>query len=79
MKLRDPKTFVSADVWEREVKLIMRDPETSRDEAERLFGQTIAYFVTTGENPDTLPGPSKKVDKGVHSFMLDTIPFHQFT
>ncbi|MFD9859433.1 glycine-rich domain-containing protein [Streptomyces alboflavus] len=79
VKLRDPKTFVSADVWEREVKLIMRDPETSRGKAERLFGQTIAYFVTAGENPDALMGPSKEVDKGVHSFMLDTIPFHQFT
>ncbi|WP_405657549.1 hypothetical protein [Streptomyces sp. RK9] len=44
-----------------------------------MFGQTIAYFVTAGENPDTLIGPSKEVDKGVHSFMLDTIPFHQFT
>ncbi|MFI5659193.1 glycine-rich domain-containing protein [Streptomyces sp. NPDC051684] len=79
VKGRDPKTFVPQDVWERQVKLIMRDPDINLDKAERIFGQTVAYFVAAGENPDTLMGPSVEVDKGVHSFMLDTIPYHQFT
>ncbi|MCX4827622.1 MULTISPECIES: glycine-rich domain-containing protein [unclassified Streptomyces] len=79
VKIRDPKTFVPQDVWARQVKLIMRDPEIGQDKAERIFGQTIAYFVAAGENPDLLVGPSPEVDQGVHSFMLDTIPYHQFT
>ncbi|MGD6752800.1 glycine-rich domain-containing protein [Streptomyces sp. BH105] len=79
VKVRDPKTFVPQDVWARQVKLIMRDTEIGTDKAERIFGQTVAYFVTAGENPDLLVGPSPEVDKGVHSFMLDTIPYHQFT
>ncbi|WP_328633161.1 hypothetical protein [Streptomyces sp. NBC_00356] len=79
VKIRAPETFVPQDVWARQVKLIMRDPEISQDKAERIFGQTIAYFVAAGENPDLLVGPSPEVNQGVHSFMLDTIPYHQFT
>ncbi|MFJ8955920.1 class I SAM-dependent methyltransferase [Streptomyces sp. NPDC102381] len=65
VKIRDPKTFVPQDVWARQVKLIMRDPEISQDKAERIFGQTIAYFVTAGENSDLIVGPSLEVDQGV--------------
>ncbi|MFJ9179654.1 hypothetical protein [Streptomyces sp. NPDC102360] len=72
VKVRDPKTFVPQDVWERQVALILRDPGIGTEKAERIFGQTIAYFVTAGENTDLLVGPSVEVDKGVHSFMLDT-------
>ncbi|MGW2340203.1 glycine-rich domain-containing protein [Streptomyces sp. NPDC001661] len=79
VKVRDPKTFVPSAVWERQVALIMRGNEFSNEKAERIFGQTVAYFVTAGENPDLLVGPSPEVDKGVHSFMLDTIPYHRFT
>ena len=54
-------------------------PRDQPGKAERILGQTVAYFVTAGENPDLLVGPSVEVDQGVHSFMLDTIPYHQFT
>jgi hypothetical protein len=76
--LRDPRTCVSTDVWEREVRLIMRDYEMDRDLAERTFGQTLAYLVTTAENPDVPMGPTPAVDKGVHSFVLDTPRYWDF-
>ncbi|MER7051778.1 MULTISPECIES: hypothetical protein [unclassified Streptomyces] len=77
--IRDPKAYVTPDVWEREVALLLRNPESTRELAEAKFGQAIAYLVTCGENPDLLMGPSKQVDEAWHSFMLDSIPYHHFT
>lgn len=76
--LRDPRTCVPEEVWEREVRLIMRDHTVERDMAERIFGQTVAYLVTSAENPDTPMGPTPAVDKGVHSFVLDTPRYWDF-
>ncbi|MGV9426620.1 glycine-rich domain-containing protein [Streptomyces sp. NPDC003656] len=77
--MRDPKAYVTPDVWEREVALLLRNPENTRELAEAKFGQAIAYLVTCGENPDLLMGPSEQVDEAWHSFMLDSIPYHHFT
>lgn len=76
--LRDPRTCVPEQVWEREVRLIMRDYDMDRDLAERTFGQTIAYLVTSAENPHIPMGPTAAVDKGVHSFVLDTQRYWDF-
>lgn len=78
LTLRDPRTCVSAEVWDREVRLIMRDHDLDRDLAERTFGQTVAYLVVAGENPDVPMGPTPAVDKGVHSFTLDTPNYFAF-
>ncbi|MEU4180548.1 hypothetical protein [Streptomyces sp. NPDC026589] len=77
--IRDPKTYVTPDVWEREVALLLRNRENTRELAEAKFGQAIAYLITCGENPDALMGPSEQVDEAWHSFMLDSIPYHHFT
>ncbi|GAB3902225.1 glycine-rich domain-containing protein [Kibdelosporangium lantanae] len=76
--LRDPRTCVSPEVWEREVRLIMRDHSMNRELAERTFGQTVAYLVTTAANPSLPMGPTPAVDKGVHSFLLDTPRYWDF-
>lgn len=78
IQLRDPRTCVTPDVWEREVRLIMRDHSIDRDLAERIFGQTVAYLLTSAENPETPMGPTPEVDKGVHSFVLDTPRYFDF-
>jgi len=65
-------------VWEREVRLIMRDHAVDQELAERIFGQTIAYLVTSAENPEIPMGPTPAVDKGVHSFVLDTPRYWDF-
>ncbi|MFF2524277.1 glycine-rich domain-containing protein [Streptomyces liangshanensis] len=77
--IRDPKAYVKPDVWEREVTLLLRNPDNTRELAEAKFGQAVAYLLTCGENPDLLMGPSKQVDEAWHSFMLDSIPYHHFT
>ncbi|MEU5426250.1 hypothetical protein AB0H73_11665 [Streptomyces olivoreticuli] len=56
----------------------MRDHDLDRDTAERTFGQTIAYLVTSVEHPDVPMGPAPRVDLGVHSFVLDTINYTDF-
>jgi hypothetical protein len=78
VQLRDPRNYVSRDVWEREIRLIIRDHEMGRNLAERTFGQTIAYLVTSAKNPEILMGPTPAVDKGVHSFVLDTPRYWDF-
>ncbi|MCD9143002.1 glycine-rich domain-containing protein [Streptomyces albireticuli] len=78
VETRDPRSRVAPDVWEREVRLIMRDHGTDRGLAERTFGQTIAYLVTSVERPDVRMGPAPSVDLGLHSFVLDTINYTAF-
>ncbi|KIX78402.1 hypothetical protein SF12_09125 [Streptomyces sp. MBRL 601] len=76
--VRNPRHCVSTEVWNREVRLIMRDHALERDLAERIFGQTVAYLVVSAERPDTRMGPSSAVDLGVHSFVLDSINYMAF-
>lgn len=76
--LRDPRDCVTAEVWHREVRLIMRDHDMDWELAERTFGQVVAYLVTSAENPETPMGPTPEVDKGVHSFVLDTPRYWDF-
>ncbi|GAA0589287.1 hypothetical protein GCM10010174_00150 [Kutzneria viridogrisea] len=76
--LRDPRTCVPPQVWDREVRLIMRDHGMDRALAERTFAQTVAYLVTSAENPTIPMGPTPEVDKGVHSFVLDTPRYIDF-
>ncbi|RLU92083.1 hypothetical protein CTZ27_19665 [Streptomyces griseocarneus] len=78
VQLREPRAFVAPDVWEREVRLVMRDHGMGRDLAERTLGQTIAYLVTTAERPDVRMGPAPAVDLGLHSFTLDTVHYTAF-
>ncbi|QEV22507.1 hypothetical protein CP975_23585 [Streptomyces alboniger] len=77
--VRDPKAYVTPDVWEREVAFLLRDPQNTRELAERKFGQAIAFVMTCGENPDLLMGPTNTVDEAWHSFMLDSIHYTHFT
>lgn len=76
--LRDPRAYVSPQVWEREVRLVMRDHMMDRGLAERAFAQTLAYLVTSAENPGIAMGPTPAVDKAVHSFVLDTPRYWDF-
>ncbi|MDT0306944.1 hypothetical protein RM780_08200 [Streptomyces sp. DSM 44917] len=78
MRSRDPRTCVTPQVWERQVRLIMRDHALERATAERTFAQTVAYLVTSAERPDVEMGPARLVDLGVHTFVLDTVNYTEF-
>ncbi|MEU6351522.1 hypothetical protein ABZ896_19630 [Streptomyces sp. NPDC047072] len=38
LAIRDPKAYVTPDVWEREVVLLLRNPGNTRELAEAKFG-----------------------------------------
>jgi hypothetical protein len=77
---RDPKAFVDPDVWEREIKLLVRDHPFDTVMAERLFGQAIAYLITAMEKhgQQLEIGCGELVDTAVHAFILDTRNYRTF-
>ncbi|MFF2542653.1 hypothetical protein ACFVUY_08815 [Kitasatospora sp. NPDC058063] len=87
MRTRDPRKILNAvqervpqllhdvgvaDLWEREVALLLRDSVEVRSLAERVLGQGIAYLITAMECPGVDMGVGKTVDIGVHQLILDT-------
>jgi hypothetical protein len=86
-RTRDPKALLDAlgrrvphlitaeepTLWEREVALLVRDnPIMTRDTAERLLGQAVAYLVTAMEVKGVDMGVGYTVDVAVHQIILDT-------
>jgi hypothetical protein len=60
-------------LWDREIALLTRDnPIMTRDTAERLLGQAIAYTLTAMEHPGVDMGVGYTVDVAVHALILDT-------
>ncbi|MFD4576501.1 hypothetical protein ACFWNK_30245 [Streptomyces sp. NPDC058417] len=66
------------DLWEREVRLLLRDSVAVRSLAERILGQAVAYLITAMENPGVDMGPGYTVDLGIHQIMLDTPVYFAF-
>ncbi|NGO70755.1 hypothetical protein [Streptomyces boncukensis] len=60
------------DLWEREIRLLMRDHVMVRDMAERILGNAVMYLLTAMERPDVHLGVGKTVDIGVHQLILDS-------
>ncbi|MEU3598410.1 hypothetical protein ABZ714_06690 [Streptomyces sp. NPDC006798] len=60
------------DLYEREIRLLLRDHVMVRDMAERVLDNAIAYTITAMEHPQVHLGVGKTVDIGVHQLILDT-------
>lgn len=80
VQVRDPREFVSPQVWDREIALLVRDNPFDRVMAERVFGQGIAYLITAMEmwGRGLEIGCGELVDTGVHAFILDTANYRAF-
>lgn len=78
---RSPRDYVSPEVWDREVTLLMRDYPFDKVMAERLFGQAVAYLITAMEKFDERLeiGCGRIVDIAVHVFILDTRNYREFS
>lgn len=86
IRTRDTRTILNAlqehnpllvpdqgmDLWEREVRLLLRDSVAVRSLAERTLDQGVAYLITAMENPGVDMGPGCTVDIGIHQIILDT-------
>lgn len=79
-EIRDPRSFVSSDMWDREIALLVRDNPFDKVMAERIFGQAIAYLITAMEKwgQGLEIGCGELVDTGVHAFILDTRNYQEF-
>lgn len=74
--LESPGSEIS--LWEREIRLMMRDNIMVRDMAERIMADAIAYTITAMERPEIHIGVGKIVDIGVHTLILDTPVYFAF-
>lgn len=77
---RDPRDYVSPEVWARQIALLVRDWPFDEVMAERLFGQAIAYLITAMEKhgQQLEIGCGYLVDIAVHAFILDTANYAAF-
>ncbi|MFC5800277.1 hypothetical protein [Streptomyces formicae] len=66
------------DLFEREIRLMMRDNVMVRNMAERILDNAVAYLITAMERPDVHLGVGKLVDIGVHQVILDTPVYFAF-
>ncbi|WNI23766.1 hypothetical protein [Streptomyces sp. ITFR-16] len=74
---RDPRGTVSAELWNKQVGLLMRDYPFDTVMAHRVLGQAYAYLITAMEHRGEGLGlaPGKIVDIGVHTVILDTVAY----
>ncbi|PAZ09346.1 hypothetical protein CLM62_47080 [Streptomyces sp. SA15] len=66
-----------ADLWDKQVGLLMRDYPYDSVMAARVLGQGYAYLLTAMKHRGESLGlaPSKLVDIGVHTVILDTVAY----
>lgn len=76
---RDPRSYVSPEVWDREIALLVRDHHMwDTVMAERVLGQAIAYLITAMQSGTPGLGCGELVDEGVHQLILDTKIYREF-
>lgn len=74
---RSPRDVVPADLWDKQVGLLMRDYPYDSVMAARVLGQGYAYLLTAMSHRGESLGlaPSKLVDIAVHTIILDTVAY----
>lgn len=82
---RDPRSFLDAidpSIWDREVKLLVRDYPFDTVMAERLLAQAVAYLITAMETELSADDPGigcgYLIDIAVHTLILDTANYREF-
>ncbi|MFD5015353.1 glycine-rich domain-containing protein [Streptomyces chartreusis] len=75
--VRSVRDVVPAELWRKQVGLLMRDYPYDSLMAERVLGQGYAYLLTAMAKRGQKLGlaPSKLVDVGVHTIILDTVAY----
>ncbi|GAB2776484.1 glycine-rich domain-containing protein [Streptomyces daliensis] len=77
---RDPRDFVTPELWNRQIHLLTRDWPWDAVMAERVFGQAVSYLITAmetwGQELELCCG--RLIDIAVHNFILDTVYYREF-
>jgi hypothetical protein len=76
---RSVREVVPSDLWEKQVGLLVRDYPYDSVMAARVLGQGYAYLLTAMKHRGEALGlaPSKIVDIGVHTVILDTVAYDE--
>ncbi|MEU9405145.1 hypothetical protein AB0E08_05460 [Streptomyces sp. NPDC048281] len=71
------REVVPDDLWDKQVALLVRDYPYDSIMAARVLGQGYAYLLTAMNHRGESLGlaPSKLVDVGVHTIILDTVAY----
>ncbi|MFJ2603729.1 glycine-rich domain-containing protein [Streptomyces sp. NPDC091279] len=74
---RSVREVVKANLWDKQVGLLVRDYPYDSLMAARVLGQGYAYLLTAMKHRGASLGlaPSKLVDIGVHTIILDTVAY----
>ncbi|MFF3552530.1 hypothetical protein ACFYXL_03815 [Streptomyces tsukubensis] len=74
---RSVHDVVPADLWSKQIGLLQRDYPYDSIMATRVLGQAYAYLITAMTHRGECLGlaPSKLVDIGVHTVILDTVAY----
>ncbi|TQO30004.1 hypothetical protein FHX79_111821 [Streptomyces cavourensis] len=74
---RPAREVVPPGLWDKQVGLLMRDHPYDSLMAARVLGQGYAYLLTAMRHQGEALGlaPSKLVDIGVHTIVLDTVAY----
>lgn len=72
------RSLVSETLFNRLVGQIVEDDPTNRDQAERIMDQALAFLRACAECPDRPLRPSRAVDIGWHTFILNTHAYAEF-
>ncbi|MBK3639489.1 hypothetical protein [Streptomyces sp. MBT33] len=75
--VRSVQEVVPSDLWDKQVGLLVRDYPYDSIMAARVLGQGYAYLLTAMNHRGESLGlaPSKLVDIGVHTIILDTVAY----
>jgi hypothetical protein len=75
--IRSVREVVPDDLWDKQVGLLVRDYPYDSVMAARVLGQGYAYLLTAMNHRGEGLGlaPSKLVDVGVHTVILDTVAY----
>ncbi|MFJ9212483.1 hypothetical protein [Streptomyces sp. NPDC102264] len=74
---RSVREVVPADLWDKQIGLLVRDYPYDSIMAARVLDQGYAYLLTAMKHRGASLGlaPSKLVDIGVHTIILDTVAY----
>ncbi|MER5546466.1 hypothetical protein ACWDBP_44090 [Streptomyces sp. NPDC001233] len=75
--IRSVREIVPTELWDKQIGLLMRDYPYDSIMAARVLGQGYAYLLTAMQHRGESLGlaPSKLVDIGVHTIILDTVAY----
>lgn len=72
------RSLVSDDLFERLVRQVVQNGHVDREQAVRIMDQALVFLKASADNTTAVLRPSKEVDLGWHTFILNTVEYADF-